>query len=107
MDKGFLRKLWITEWELLEIVRRERNEGEDFSYNFKQEIEIDLKLLKNKRDKKKDEKLVGDSTIFNTHQALVARSFQSKNQIKLKGDKNGAEREVKMLNEVLNEDLEN
>ena len=65
-----------------------------------------MKLLKNKRDKKKDEKLVGDSTIFNTHQALVARSFQSKNQIKLKGDKNGAEREVKMLNEVLNEDLE-
>lgn len=62
--------------------------------------------MNNKRDKRKDEKLVGDSTIFNTHSALMARSYQSKNQIRLKGDKNGAEREVKMLNEVLTEDNE-
>lgn len=103
---SFLKEIKLSEEELLEQVRRERTEGEDFSYNFKMEIEADLKLLKNKRDKKKDEKLVGDSTLFNTHTALVARSYQSKNQIKLKGDKNGAEREVKMLNEVLNEDNE-
>lgn len=65
-----------------------------------------MKLLKNRRDKKKDEKLVGDSTLFNVHTALVSRSFQSKNQIKLKGDKSGTDREIKMLNAVLNEDLE-
>ena len=105
--KGFnLSGLGITEDELLEQVRRERQEGEDFSYSFKQEIEFDLKLLKNKRDKKKDEKLVGDTTLFNTHTALLARSYQSKNQIKIRGDKNGAEREVKMLNAVLTEDNE-
>lgn len=103
---SFLKEVELSESELLELVRRERTEGEDFSYNFKMEIEADLKLLKNRRDKKKDEKLVGDSTLFNTHTALVARSYQSKNQIKLKGDKNGSEREVKMLNEVLNEDNE-
>ena len=70
------------------------------------EIEADLKLLKGKRDKKKDEKLVGDSTLFNTHTALVARSYQSKNQIKFKGDKNGIEREIKMLNTAFNDDME-
>lgn len=102
----FLKEIKMTEEDLLSQVRNERQEGEDYSYNFKMEIEADLKLLKNKRDKKKDEKLVGDSTLFNTHTALVARSYQSKNQIKLKGDKNGSEREVKMLNEVLNEDNE-
>ena len=101
-----LSSLGVTEDELLEQVRRERKEGEDFSYSFKQEIEFDLKLLKNKRDKKKDEKLVGDTTLFNTHTALLARSYQSKNQIKIRGDKNGAEREVKMLNAVLTEDNE-
>lgn len=104
--ESFLKEIKMSEEELLAQVRSERTEGEDFSYNFKMEIEADLKLLKNKRDKKKDEKLVGDSTLFNTHTALVARSYQSKNQIKLKGDKNGSEREVKMLNEVLNEDNE-
>ena len=65
-----------------------------------------MKLLKNKRDKNKDEKLVGDSTLFNTHTALVARSYQAKNNIKIKGDKNGIDREVKMLNIALNEDME-
>ena len=106
MDKKFLKELGVSEEDVLEQVRKERTEGEDFSYDYKLEIEADIKLLKNRRDKKKDEKLVGDSTLFNTHTALIARSFQSKNQIKLKGDKNGSEREVKMLNEVLTEDLE-
>lgn len=106
MEKGFLSSLGIDESELLEIIRNERTEGEDFSRDFKTEIESDLKLLKNRRDKKKDEKLVGDSTLFNTHTALVSRSYQSKNQIRLKGDKNGIEREIKMLNGALTEDLE-
>ena len=101
-----LKKLWITEEDYLEQVRREREEWDDFSRDYKLEIEADLKLLKNRRDKKKDEKLVGDSTLFNNHTALVARSFQSRNQIKLKADKAGAEREVKMLNNALNEDME-
>lgn len=104
--EDFLNISGISKEELLEQVRRERIEWEDFSYNFKLEIEADLKLLKNKRDKKKDEKLVGDSTLFNTHTALVARSYQSRNQIRLKADKNGAEREVKMLNGALTEDNE-
>lgn len=105
MDKKFLKKLWITEDELLNIVRTEREEWEEFSNDFKLEIEADLKLLKNKRDKKKDERLVGDSTLFNNHTALVARSYQAINTIKFKWDKNWVEREIKMLNEALNEDM--
>lgn len=101
-----LKQLWISEEDYLQQVRDERTEWDDFSYDYKLEIEADLKLLKNKRDKKKDEKLVWDSTLFNSHTALVARSFQSRNQIKLKADKAGAEREVKMLNAALNEDME-
>lgn len=104
MDKSFLKKIWLDKSELLKIVREERQSGEDFSYNFKMEIEADIKLRKNKRDKKKDEKLVWDSTLFNTHSALVARSYQAKNTIKIKKDKDWIEREVEMLNNVLNED---
>ena len=88
MYKKDLKKLGISEEDLLTIVRTERQQGEDFCNSYKLEIEADLKLLKNKRDKNKDEKLVGDSTLFNTHTALVARSFQVKNNIKIKGDKN-------------------
>lgn len=99
-----LSKIWLSEQELLEVVRNEREAWEEFSREYKIEIEADLKLLKNKRDKAKDEKLVWDSTLFNTHNALVSRSFQAKNTIKIKGDKNGIEREVKMLNATLNED---
>lgn len=101
-----LQKIWLSEEELLLLVRREREDWEDFVRSYKDEIEADLKLLKNRRDKKKDEKLVWDSTLFNVHTALVARSFKAKNNIKLKGDKNGIEREIKMLNACLNEDSE-
>jgi len=105
MNKNFYKKLWITEEELLRLVRTERQNSEEFSYAFKLEIEADLKLLKNKRDKKKDEKLAWDSTLFNTHRALMARSYQSKNTINIKWDKgNWVEREVKMLNTVFKED---
>lgn len=102
----FLKAIDMDEDEILEKVRSERQDGEEFSREFKLEIEADLKLLKNRRDKKKDEKLVGDSTLFNTHNALLSRSYQAKSQIRLKGDKNGIEREIKMLNAALTEDVE-
>lgn len=105
MNKNFYKKIWISEDELLALVRKERQNSEEFSKAYKLEIEADLKLLRNKRDKKKDEKLAWDSTLFNTHRALMARSYQSKNSINIKWDKwNGIEREVKMLNSVFKED---
>lgn len=102
----FLKEVDMDEAEILAQVRSERQDGEDFSYDYRLEIEADIKLLKNRRDKKKDERLVGDSTLFNVHSALVARSYKAKSQIRLKGDKNGVEREIKMLNAALSEDNE-
>jgi len=101
----FYKDIWLSEEELLIRVRREREDWETFSYNYKLEIEADLKLLKNKRDKKKDEKLVWDSTLFNVHSALVARSYKASNTIKLKWEKTWVEREIKMLQSALDDDL--
>ena len=104
MNKQFFNKLWISEEELLQTIRDERTSWEDFCYDFKLWIEADIKLLKNQRDKKKDEKLVWDSTLFNVHSALVARSYKATNSIKLRWDKNWVERDIKMLNACLDED---
>ena len=54
---------------------------------------------------KKDKEAIGDSTLFNVHSALVARSFNSKPTIQFKQTKEWVEREVTMLNAALEEDL--
>lgn len=104
MNNEVFKKIWIDKDELLQIVRDYREKSEDYTREIKLEIEADLKLLKQKRDKKKWD-LVWDSTLYNTHRKLITNSFQSKNTIQIKWDKwDSNQREIKMLNSVLSED---
>ena len=54
---------------------------------------------------KKDKEAIGDSTLFNVHTNLMARSYKSKPSVSFKKTKEGIEQEVKMLNACLKEDL--
>ena len=97
----FLKELDIDEASLLAQIKDERARWDDYVQWAREEIEADLILLRNQ---KKQKGKIGDTTLFNVHSALVARSYQNKSNIKFKGDKNWIEREIKMLNNVWSED---
>lgn len=99
--KNFLKELWKTEDDILQQVRDERSIWDDAVSWLRDEIEADLVLLRNQK-KQKDK--IWDTTLFNVHTALVARSFQNKPPIQFKWDKNGIEKTIKMLNSVWKED---
>lgn len=96
-----LKELWVSEIEVLAQIKNERADWDDYVNWLRDEIEADLILLRNQ---KKQKEKIWDTTLFNVHSALVARSFQSKTPIKFKWDKNWIERQIKMLNSVWNED---
>ena len=99
----FLKKAWISESDLLNKVKHERTLWDEYVESERDEIEADLVLLRNQVKQKGK---IWDTTLFNKHTALVARSFHNKSPIKFKWDKNGIERQIKMLNSVWQEDLQ-
>lgn len=101
--QAFYSELWTDEEEVLQIVKNERSIWDDYMNAERLEIEADLVLLRNQ---KKQKNKIGDTTLFNVHTALIARSFQSKTPVKFKWDKNWIEKEIKMLNTVFKEDNE-
>lgn len=99
-----LAKLNTREDQILEIIRSEKTIWEDYIINERQKLEADLILLRNnKRDW-----IISDTTMFNVHSALVARSFKNKTNIKFKWDKTGwnIDRQIKMLNNTWKEDTQ-
>jgi len=92
----------VDEDIVLSQVKHEREAGDKYVSERRDEIEADLVLLRNQVKQKGK---IGDTTLFNNHTALLARSFHNKVPIKFKGDKNGIDREIKMLNSVHKEDL--
>lgn len=101
--QAFYSELWTDEEEVLQIVKNERSIWDDYMNAERLEIEADLVLLRNQ---KKQKNKIWDTTLFNVHTALIARSFQAKTPIKFKWDKNWIEKEIKMLNTVFKEDNE-
>lgn len=95
------KEIKIDESELLSVIKYERQVWEDYVNDERDEIEADLILLRNQK-KQKDK--IWDSTLFNVHTALVARSYQNKNPIKFRWDKAWFDREITMLNNVWEED---
>lgn len=108
-DKNFFKTIWITEDELLTQIVSEKEIGRDFVENERYKILDDLVLLRNQLNQKsKDLKRVWDTTLFNVHTALMARSYTSKKlSTKFKWDKQGwnVDRQIKMLNNALKEDF--
>lgn len=100
--KEFLKKVWMTEEEVLMQVSYQRNRAIDFCRELRTQLQDDKNLLMNI---KKDKEAIGDSTLFNVHTALLARAFNAKPTIQFKQTKEGVEREITMLNSALEEDL--
>jgi len=99
----FYSKLKLDADDLLVQVRYERNLWDEYVWNEREKIEADLVLLRNQI---KQVGKIWDTTLFNTHTALIARSFHNKTPIKFKWDKAWIDKEIKMLNSVYKEDFQ-
>jgi hypothetical protein len=99
--QDFYKTLWTNEESVLTQVSEERSLWDLYVEWERDEIEADLVLLRNQVKQKGK---IGDTTLFNVHTALVSRSFHNKTPVKFKWDKNGIDREIKMLNMVYEED---
>ena len=98
----FFKDLWVEQEVVLSQVKIERENWDDYVSERRDEIEADLVLLRNQVKQKGK---IGDTTLFNNHTALLARSFHNKVPVRFKWDKNGIDREIKMLNSVYQEDM--
>ena len=90
----FYKTLWVDEAEVLQQVKAERSIWDNYMESERLEIEADLVLLRNQK-RQKDK--IWDTTLFNVHTALLARSYQAKIPVKFKWDKNWIDKEIKML----------
>ena len=99
----FYADVWMDESDILSQIKMEREIWENYVSSERDEIEADLVLLRNQVKQKGK---IWDTTLFNVHTALVARSFHNKTPVKFRGDKNGIGKEIKMLNSVYKEDHE-
>lgn len=95
----------LSEEEILEQIRYEKEVGENYVQPERLKIEADLQLIRGIKAKGKDD-YIWDHTTFSHVKALVARSFRNKIPVTIRGDKNGADRTVKMLNACFKEDQE-
>lgn len=102
MIKQFLSEVGMSEEDILIQISYERNRSIDFIRELRTQLNDDKNLLMNI---KKDKEAIGDSTLFNVHTNLMARSYKSKPSVSFKKTKEGMEQEVKMLNACLKEDL--
>lgn len=100
---SFLKFVWMDESDILSKVKQEREDWNEYVSWERDKIEADLILLRNQVKQKWK---IWDTTLFNTHTALTARSFSNKTPIKFKWDKNWIEREIKMLNSAWDEDMQ-
>ena len=100
---NLISELWTTEEEILTQIKYQRSIWDEYVQWEREEVEADLILLRNQK-KQKDK--IWDSTLFNNHTALLARSYQNKTPVKFKWDKNGIDKEIKMLNSVWKEDTQ-
>lgn len=100
--KEFLKSVGMSDSDVLIQVSYERNRCIDFIREMRTQLQEDKNLLMNV---KKDKEAIWDTTLFNVHTNLIARSFKSKPSITFRETKEGVEREVKMLNACLQEDM--
>tara|TARA_R110000751_G_scaffold278620_2_gene380936 strand:- start:886 stop:1161 length:276 start_codon:yes stop_codon:yes gene_type:complete len=70
--------------------------------NKREIFETDLRLFNNQ---KKNKDKIGDTTLFNVHSALMARSYVDRPQSKFVSTKVGRDYVVKNLNATLEEDF--
>ena len=98
---SLMKKQDLSEDDILNQINEERVMGENYIKDERDSIEADLILLRNQK-KKKDK--IWDTTLFNNHTALIARSYQNKTPVKFKWDRNWIEKTIRMINSTWEED---
>lgn len=100
--KSFLSAINMTESEVLNQVQFQKNISREFVRQKRNEFEIDEKLLNNQ---KANPDLIGDTTLFNVHTNLLARSFSDKINITFRGG-TGEKQKTTTLQKMYNEDID-
>lgn len=98
----FLKQVGMSKDDVLIQVSYERNRSIDFIREYRNQLQEDKNLLMNV---KKDKEAVWDSTLYNVHTNLMARSYRGTPTISFQETKAWIDREVKMLNSCLQEDM--
>jgi aspartyl-tRNA synthetase len=73
--KEFLSLVDMKEGDILVQVQRQKEISREFVNQKRNDLEADERLLNNQ---KTNPELIGDTTLFNVHTALMARSFSDK-----------------------------
>ena len=98
-----IKKLtWLSETDIISQISSEYERGYRFVVNKREIFETDLRLFNNQ---KKNKDKIGDTTLFNVHSALMARSYVDRPQSKFVSTKVGRDYVVKNLNATLEEDF--
>ena len=96
------KKTWLTEDDVSTQVQSEISRSETFVTNIREEFKKEMKLFKNQ---KKNKDKIGDTTLFNVHCALMARSYVDRPQSKFTSTKIGRDYVIKNLNATYEEDF--
>lgn len=92
----------MDEGEVLSQVKEERFVSEDFVRSKRSTFISDMSLYSNL---KKNKDLIGDTTIFNVHDALLSRDYNDRVQVEFEGSVAGADAAAK-ANMVFREDYD-
>ena len=92
----------LSETDIISQVSSEYERGYRFVVSKREIFETDLRLFNNQ---KKNKDKIGDTTLFNVHSALMARSYVDRPQSKFVSTKVGRDYVVKNLNATLEEDF--
>lgn len=95
--------LGMNEADFVAQCSAEHDSGNDFVESVREELTADLLLYKNQKEQ---EDLIGDTTLYNVHRALMARSYVDKPQALFQATAIGLDEAVESLNAVFKEDDE-
>lgn len=98
----FFKEIWMSEEEVLVQVQTQKERSREFVRNKRKEFEADEKLFNNQ---KTNPELIWDTTLFNIHTSLMARSFSDKINVTFRWW-TGEEQKSKMLQKLYNEDFD-
>lgn len=99
----FFRVTGLDETDVITQIRVQAQEGITFASRIREELQADFILFKDQRN---GENLVGDTTLFNVHSALMARSYQDKPIASFKADDVSVMDAVTNLNAAYKEDFD-
>lgn len=98
----FFKEVDMSESDVLIQIQTQKERSREFVRAKRKEFEYDERLFNNQ---KSNPELIGDTTLFNVHTSLMARSFSDKINVNFKWG-TGEQQKLKMLQKIYNEDFD-